>query len=110
MTCIHSCLLAFLCQVIFAIALLLARHLCAVFFPTLPLFSGQGKYWFVSIPTEQFSVTVPSAGRLLGYHAYLLSRAQALAGSINLVGTSAQSHLLVMSLIEKNDHVRKLIM
>ena len=73
-------------------------------------FSGQGKYWFVSIPTEQFGVTVPSAGRLQGYHGYLLSRAQALAGSINLVGTSAQSHLLVMSLIRKNDHVRKLIM
>ena len=64
----------------------------------------------MSIPTEQFSVTVPSASRLQGYHGYLLCRAQALAGSINLVGTSAQSHLLVMSLIEKNDHVRKLIM
>lgn len=35
---IHSCLLAVLRQVIFAIALLLACHLCAVFFPTLPLF------------------------------------------------------------------------
>ena len=49
-------------QGVFAIALLLACHLCAVFFT--PFFSGQGKYWFVSIPTEQFSVTVPSAGRL----------------------------------------------
>ena len=72
-------------------------------------FSGQGKYRLVSIPTEQFSLTVPSAGRLQGYHGYLLSRVQALAGTINIVGTSAQSHLLVMSLIEKNDHVRKLI-
>ena len=37
---------------------------CCVFPNPPSFFSGQGKYWFVSIPTEQFSVTVPSAGHL----------------------------------------------
>ena len=76
-------------------------HFCAVFFPSSPSsFSfGPVKYLVGEYSTEQFSVTVPCGRRSKGYHGYLLPCATALPGSTNFVGTSAQAHILVMSLI-----------
>ena len=92
MACICSCLPAVPC---------LGCHFCAVFFPSSPShFSfGPVKYLVGKYSTEQFSVRVPCGRRSQGCHGYLLPCARALLGSTNFVGTSAQAHLLVMSLI-----------
>ena len=102
MTCMHSCSLVALHRVSFARYYLLFCSFSAVFLPTLPSSLSQGyivgsqilvsKYF-----TEWFSVRVPGGDGLQHCHGYLLPCARALRGSTNLVGTSAQAHLLVIN-------------
>ena len=91
-------------QSVCARALLLACQFLWVFFPALPpsLFQGQVREKNILVgkdSTDQFIVTVPGEGPSQGCHGlYLLPCARAFSGSTNFVGTSAQAHLLVISL------------
>ena len=104
MTCISNCLLAFLRKVCALEPCCLLANFCAVFFSSPPslFISGPGKGKNILVgknSTDQFIVTVPVGGPLQGCHGlYLLPCARALPGSTNFVGTSAQAHLLVISL------------
>ena len=104
MTCISNCLLAVLRKVCALEPCCLLANFCAEFFPALPssLVQGQVREKNVLVgkdSTDQFIVTVPGEGPSQGCHGlYLLPFARALPGSTNYVGTSAQAHLLVISL------------
>ena len=82
-------------------SLLFAYHLVLWFFPIPPslLRYGLGKYCSVSIPLN-CSVRRCWWGPLAGLPWIPPPHARALPGSTKFVGTNAQAHLLVMSLIQ----------
>ena len=104
MTCIRSCWLA----VFHKVSLLEPYCLLAIFLlcfcqPSLPLYfrSRYIKYWLViSIPlNSSVRWCLVAGGHSQGCHGYLFFKARALPGSTNFLGTSAQAHLFVMSLM-----------
>ena len=103
-TCISNCLLAVLRKVCVLEPCCLLANFCAVFFSSPPsLFSsgpGKGKK---HIGWKGFHWPVHCDGAWWGssqgcHGLYLLPCARALPSSTNFVGTSAQAHLLVISL------------
>ena len=93
-------------QSVVVIACCLRAILCFGFIPSLPPFWGMGQ---VSIGRSVFHWIVHRDGAWLGPLAglpwILPPHARALPGSTKIVGTNAQAHLLVMSLINFKQYI-----